>query len=246
MKIELFLLCNCFIFLLIYFLFLAACSPGGSQELFFFFILERIRCRCCFYHTEVCVFFQWGLGVDWCEGRKWTRFLELLLSFASHWFTVLTEKKKEVKRRKLCVLLSFLYSWFFFPADCVLGEGKGVRGGASLLRMGPDTRMAGRTVPETRKCLEAHPQDLLFVFRLWHWLLQHLHFYTIMSLKKQYTVCLLLSKKMKPNFKRMLLCLRNARGAIKKKKRKKVFSHCSLRCSAVYTPLDHFLCLCIY
>lgn len=113
------------------------------------------------------------------------------------------------------------YTVVFFPADCVLGEGKGVRGGASLLRMGPDTRMAGRTVPETRKCLEAHPQDLLFVFRLWHWLLQHLHFYTIMSLKKQYTVCLLLSKKMKPNFKRMLLCLRNARGAIKKKKKKK-------------------------
>lgn len=135
-----------------------------------------------------------------------------------------------MKRRKLCVLLSFLYSCFFFPADCVLGEGKGVRGGASLLRMGPDTRMAGRTVPETRKCLEAHPQDLLFVFRLWHWLLQHLHFYTIMSLKKQYTVCLLLSKKMKPNFKRMLLCLRNARGAIKKKERK---SFLTAPCGAV-------------
>lgn len=66
--------------------------------------------------------------------------------------------------------------------------------------------LARSAVPDTRKCLEATPQDLLFVVRLQHWLPQHLHFYTRMSLKKQYTekkkslnslfFCLLLSKKL--------------------------------------------------
>lgn len=125
----------------------------------------------------------------------------------------------------------------------IVSWGRGREFGEELW-MGPD-----------RKCLEAHPQDLLFVFRLWHWLLQHLHFYTIMSLKKQYTerilsscFCLLLSKKMEPNFKCMLLLLRNTRGTIKKVflQLLSMLSDCSPWCSAVYTHSHHFLCLCIY
>lgn len=62
------------------------------------------------------------------------------------------------------LFVCFLYS---FSYRLCLGEGgKGVQGGASLLWMGPDAGLAGSAVPETRKCLEAHPQDLLFVFRL--------------------------------------------------------------------------------
>lgn len=151
------------------------------------------------------------------------------------------KKGDEVKRRKLCVFcFCFLYN--FFPCRLCLGEGEESLG--EELWMGPD-----------RKCLEAHPQDLLFVFRLWHWLLQHLHFYTIMSLKKQSTerilsscFCLLLSKKMEPNFKCMLLLLRNTRGTIKKVflQLLSMLSDCSPWCSAVYTPSHHFLCLCVY
>lgn len=103
----------------------------------------------------------------------------------------------------MCSVLFFIQ--FFFPQIVSWGRGSGFEGVDSLLWMGPDAGLAGGAVPETGKCLEAHPQDLLFVFRLWHWLLQRLHFYTVMSLTKQYTgkkkisypfsFCLLMSKK---------------------------------------------------
>ena len=107
-----------------------------------------------------------------------------------------------------------------FPTDCVLGwEGKGLQGGASLIRMGPDTGLAGSAVPETRKCLEARPQGLLFVFTLWHWLLQHRRFYAVMSLKEtkeKNLFCLfylLLSKKnYEPKFQKDVLCFRNKKA----------------------------------
>lgn len=107
------------------------------------------------------------------------------LVFLSLVYRMNREKRSEVVRRKLCCSAFVFYT--AFPTDCVSGEGRGVQGGASLLWMGPDTGLAGCALPETRNCLEAHPQDLLFVFRLWHWLLRHLHFDTIMSLKKQHT-----------------------------------------------------------
>lgn len=184
-------------------------------------------------------FFRWGLSVDWCKGNGLNS-----LSFSSHLPLIglqYEQRKKggEVKRRKLCVLLCFLYSFFSLQ---IVSWGRGKEFREELLYwMGPDTSLAGRTVPEARKCLEAHPQDLLFVFRLWHWLLQHLHFYTIMSLKKQYT-----ERKKNLSSIFFLFVFECKRSDLKKEKSFLTRSHCSLRCSAVYTPLDHFLCLCIY
>lgn len=119
------------------------------------------------------------------------------------------EQRKEKRGGQKKAVRSAFVFYTAFPTDCVFGEGKGVQGGAFLLWMGPDTGLAESALPETRKCLEAHPQDLLFVFRLWHWLPRQLQFYTVMSLKKQYTkiICLLFfvyfcqKKKIEPNFK---------------------------------------------
>lgn len=160
---------------------------------------------------------------------------------------------------KLCVLFCFLYS-FFSHRLCLGGGGSGFEGVASLLWQGPDAGLAGGAVPETGKCLEAHPQDLLFVFRLWHWLLQHLHFYTIMSLTKQYTekknllpVFFLFTyvKKNGTKFQMDVLCFRNTQGVIKR-----VFLHmlsllsnCSRRCGSVHTssfPTKTISFACVY
>lgn len=124
--------------------------------------------------------------------------------------------------------------------------------------MGPDTGLVLSAVPETRKCLEAHPQDLLFVFRLLHWLLQHFHLYTIMFRKKQYTekesvihlFFVYFCQKKEPNFRRMF-CV----SGIPEERFYRVFLHmlsllskCSLWCSPVYTsfPAHIISFACVY
>lgn len=139
-KIELFLLCNYFIFLLIYFLFLVLNSPPRLAGAFFS-ILEWIRRLCCFYHTEV-VAVWWGLGAAWREQRKRTRSLELFLWFDL--FTGWTEEDRASWREESFVLC-FVFYTLLFLADSVMGVG----GWHQFVWS------AG---------LESHPQDLLFFF----------------------------------------------------------------------------------
>lgn len=90
------------------------------------------------------------------------------LSFSSRLLSLVyrIQQRKEGRGGEKDAVCFFVFYTVFSYRLC-LGEGrKGVQGGASLLWMGPDAGLAGSAVPETRKCFEAHPQDLLFVFRL--------------------------------------------------------------------------------
>lgn len=113
----------------------------------------------------------WRLEMD---STPWA--FPLVISTQDHW-----RKESHSGEKKLCVLLWFLHSFF-----CRLGLGERGRGlREKLLCFGRGLKLVWfgqKFKTETRKCLEATPQDLLFVVGLPHWLPQHLHVYPIMSL----------------------------------------------------------------
>lgn len=134
---KMFLLCNYFIFLLIFFISCCWFSMEVCRSSFFFFffdlkkeldfgVVAPLRCSLCF-SPHLCCGFRWVLGVEWREGRKWTWFLELFLSFYSHWFTGSTEKKSaEVEGIKaVCSALFSIQS--FLQIVSWGGRGRGFR-----------------------------------------------------------------------------------------------------------------------
>lgn len=105
-----------FYFLIHIFYFLLLTVHGDSQELFF--------CCCCSWKHPVTadggfrLWFWGGVGVEWCEGRKWTRALELFPLVYSHMVYRINREKRGKAERGMQ----------FFYRLC-LGEAKAFGGG---------------------------------------------------------------------------------------------------------------------
>ncbi len=262
-----FLLCNYFIFLLIFFISRCKFFTEVCRCFFFFSILERTGCwRCrsspvlslCFYYTELeprnsrleasgCGFGEvWG--EEWCEGRKWTRPLELFLSFTLIGLQDPTEKRGARWREGCCVFFCFLYSFFL---QIVSWGGEKGGSGRSFSALDGAWRRFGRkcsswdqevfwsppsgfTVCLQAVALAATASSLLR------------HFVSEETIHRKSLNCLgvffylhLSKKKIEPNFKWMF-CV----SGIPEERLNEFFFTCS-RCSLTANTA-HFFCLCLY
>lgn len=221
-EVELVLLCNYFIYLLIFFI--SCCQLSGGLAGAFFHswkngtlvLLLLYGALSLFHHTELepvpadggfRLWFGWGLGeeVMWREEMNSIPWAFPLAS--SHLFTGSTEKR-EASGQKNAVCSALIST--VFPSDWVLGRARVFREELLCFGWGLTPVWFGRRCSSWNQEVSwSHPSGFTVcrqAVALAATASSLLHHYVSKEINSLFCFCLLLSKKMEPNFEWMFLC----------------------------------------